>query len=71
MENNNEKTKVGVYRRCALGIPEKYDDYLVKTKYGTYEFAFFGQEGWRIQGDNSEGNKPIAWTKIPTTPIKG
>lgn len=31
----------------------KNDTYLVKTKEGTYEFAFFDGENWNIQGDNN------------------
>ena len=71
MESNDLKTEVGIYRRCAMGVPEKYDDYIVKTNKGTYEFAHYNIDGWHIKGDNGgESVEPIAWTLIPTTPIK-
>jgi len=70
--NGKAEEKVGIYNRCALGVPEKYDDYLVKTNNGTYDFAHFNQNGWRIRGGNhSETNYPIAWTKIPQTSVLG
>ena len=46
--------------------PTSYDDYLVKTKEGTYEFAHFNSDGWTIRGDN-KGATPVLWTPIPTT----
>ena len=50
--------------------PTKYDTYLVKTNKGTYEFAHFYQNGWKIQGDNSvQTNIIIAWTEIPQTDL--
>jgi len=46
--------------------PKKYDDYLVKTEEGTYEFAHYNVDGWHIQGDN-KGATVRLWSNIPTT----
>ena len=68
MSNFKTEAVAGIYSRCSTSIPEKYDDYLVKTKGGTYEKAHFNQNGWTILGDN-KGDIPIAWTPIPTTSV--
>ena len=44
--------------------PSKYDDYLVKTVGGTYEFAHFNQSGWTILGDNKSAVVAY-WIPIP------
>jgi hypothetical protein len=70
MSENKGKLEVGIYHRCSLSVPDKYDDYLVKTNNGTYEFAHFNQDGWKIKGGNGgETNYPIAYTLIPTTSV--
>ena len=49
-------------------LPEKYDDYIVKTSNETYEFALFDINGWTIQGDNGgASSKVVAWVELPTT----
>ena len=70
MSENKGKLEVGIYHRCSLSVPDKYDDYLVKTNNGTYEVAHFNKYGWKIKGDNNgETNYPIAYTLIPTTSV--
>jgi hypothetical protein len=70
MSENKGKLEVGIYHRCSLSVPDKYDDYLVKTNNGTYEFAHFNQKGWTIQGDNNGLSSVIIyWTEIPTTDL--
>jgi hypothetical protein len=46
--------------------PKKFNDYLVKTEEGTYEFAHFNCDGWTILGDN-KGATVRLWIPIPTT----
>ena len=45
-------------------FPSRFDDYLVKTIQGTYEFAHFALGEWTILGDN-KGAEVEFWTEIP------
>ena len=44
--------------------PEKHDDYLVRTKEETSEFAHFAHGEWTIMGDNKGVNVEY-WMEIP------
>lgn len=71
MGNKKIKTIDGIYKRCSVYEPDKYDTYLVKTNYGTYEFALFDINGWHVLGPNSgDSIHPVAWTSIIHTEIK-
>jgi len=48
--------------------PTRYDDYLVKTCYGIYQFAHFNQLGWTIIGED-KSQQVVAWMEIPKTDI--
>ena len=43
--------------------PDRFDDYLVLTKEGCYDFAHFNNEGWH-KGIITSGT-PLWWREIP------
>lgn len=56
------QTEKSGYTNVAFN-PSKYDDYLVKTKQGCYDFALFDVNGW-AKGKTTDGDVAY-WIEIP------